>query len=424
MAGENDEKPDYLPMSDEDFMKINSPASSTASEETQEPTPIVEADKTVVDADDNKDADKSTENPPEKQDDSADKGKVDDAGNPIPDADAGAKADDPSGAKPDDAKPADKDKDKASADPKDPTKTADPANPADTDKSADAEPKPVDHKAFFELVMKPFKANGREIKINTPDEAIRLMQMGAGYGKKLQALQPALKSLRLLEKHNLLDDNKLSFLIDLDQKNPEAIKKLIKESGIDVLDLNTDAAVTYTAPNRAVSDQEVAFSDALKTLESHPQGKATITEINGWDAKSKQALYAQPELLTVIQDQKDTGTYSIIVAEIDRQKALGIIPHSKPFLEAYTIAGDYLVAQGGLGRGTADLKPSTTEQQTQPVQKVPIESRVATPAPTVSNGDKAQAAAATKASTKKASTAVNPLALADDVFMKQFEGRL
>ena len=51
------------------------------------------------------------------------------------------------------------------------------------------------------------------------------MQMGAGYGRKLQDMQPHLKTLRMLEKNNLLDEGKLSYLIDLDQKNPDAIKK-------------------------------------------------------------------------------------------------------------------------------------------------------------------------------------------------------
>src|SRR5690606_14448580 len=104
----------------------------------------------------------------------------------------------------------------------------------------------------------------------TPEEAIRVMQLGAGYGRKLQDMQAHMKTLRMLEKNNLLDESKLSFLIDLEQKNPEAIKKLNKDSGIDPLDLNMDDNANYRPTNHSVSDTEVAFNEALKDVAAQP----------------------------------------------------------------------------------------------------------------------------------------------------------
>ena len=55
----------------------------------------------------------------------------------------------------------------------------------------------------------------------------------------------------------------------------------------------------------------------------------------------------------------------------------------------------------------------------------PIETKAAAPKPQVSNDDKAKAATASRAtSTQKATSKVNPLAMSDDDFMKQFENRL
>lgn len=423
---DNDEKPDYLSMSDEDFMKANGPApSDNAQGETPEPTVTDETDKTDNQAEDQSEASVSTEESGDKvaQADSEAGDQNEQSGDDNPPNDGGKSND----AKPDtDAdKSADKDKGSPSTDAK-----AQEGGDKPADKTVDkTEPKVAETatltpEAFMAEVMKPFKANGKEIKIDNPQDAIRLMQMGAGLGRKLQTLQPALKTLRLLEKHNLMDEAKLSYLIDLDQRNPEAIKKLIKESGIDPLDLNTDDPVTYRPAVRTVSDGEVAFSDALKELEAHPEGKATIKEINEhWDVTSKQVLFKSPEILSVIQTQKDTGIYAKVTAEIDRQKMLGIIPQSKPFLEAYKIAGDYLVAQGGLGDPSPQAKPAATSVA--PQAKVIVDTKVATPASTVANDVKAKAAAATKStSARKAASTINPLAMADDEFLKQMEGRL
>ncbi|RWB40466.1 MAG: hypothetical protein EOQ44_25345 [Mesorhizobium sp.] len=304
-----------------------------------------------------------------------------------------------------------------------------PATDADKDKAkkdadaaaaAAAAAKPVDYEAFFKQVMAPFKANGRTIELKTPDEVIRLMQMGAGYGRKIQDMQPHLKVLRMLEKNNLLDEGRLSFLIDINQKNPEAIKKIIKDSGIDPLDLNIADNVSYVPKNHSVSDQEMAFQTALSDIQSHEHGQATLKTINEtWDQESKSALFQEPEILGVIQAQRDNGIYDQVVAEIDRQKMLGQIAPSTPFLKAYKLAGDHLQASNG-------FKP--VQIQTQPVvtpQPQVIATRAAAVKPPVANSELAAAASPTKtATTRKAATTVNPLEMADDVFLKQFEGRL
>src|SRR5690606_38757650 len=117
-----------------------------------------------------------------------------------------------------------------------------PATPAEeptTDKPAATEPvQPVDHKAIVDKLFAPFKANGKEMVVDNVDDAVALMQMGANYNKKMAALKPNLKLLKLLENNNLLSEEKIGFLIDLDKKNPAAIGKLLKDSGIDPLDVD------------------------------------------------------------------------------------------------------------------------------------------------------------------------------------------
>lgn len=293
------------------------------------------------------------------------------------------------------------------------------------------ESKPVDHKAFYEKIMAPFRANGKTIELQSPEEAIQLMQMGANYTRKMQSIQPHRKVLTMLENSGLLDENRLSYLIDLDKKNPEAIQKLIKEAGIDPLEIDTESEPTYLEGSHKVSDAEVNFRTNLDELVSTPTGKETIANINlTWDETSKEVLWEEPSLMAIIHTQRETGVYDRIVNEMDRQKILGKIAPDTPFLKAYKEIGDTLVAVGGFDdllkpKQIAEELPANTPASQPELE--PVVTRTATPKPSVENGDKASAASPTRSTPKPAKPFINPLGMSDDQFMAEFakfQGRL
>lgn len=271
--------------------------------------------------------------------------------------------------------------------------------------------------SFYNQIMTPFKANGKTIELKTPEEAIQLMQMGANYTKKMQELQPHKKLLLMLQNNNLLDEGKLAFYIDVEKKNPEAIKKLIKDSGIDPLDIDINTASAYVEGGHRVSDAEVTFNTALEDLSSKPGGTELLAAIDKtWDPVSKQAAWDNPDILAIIHEQQVAGIYGQIVAEMDRQKTLGKIPATTPFIRAYKEVGDELLKANSLTGS-----PATTPVPTPP--KV-LATRIAAPKSPVTNGDKAGAAASTRAAPVVAQTQPNYLAMSDDEFMKSMEGRL
>lgn len=283
-----------------------------------------------------------------------------------------------------------------------------------TDAAIQAE---IDYKAAYERLTTPFKANGREIQVKDVDDAIQLMQMGANYTKKMQELQPHKKLLLMLQNNNLLDEGKLAFYIDVEKKNPEAIKKLIKDSGIDPLDIDINTASAYVEGGHRVSDAEVTFNTALEDLSSKPGGTELLAAIDKtWDPVSKQAAWDNPDILAIIHEQQVAGIYGQIVAEMDRQKTLGKIPATTPFIRAYKEVGDELLKANSLTGS-----PATTPVPTPP--KV-LATRIAAPKSPVTNGDKAGAAASTRAAPVVAQTQPNYLAMSDDEFMKSMEGRL
>lgn len=289
-----------------------------------------------------------------------------------------------------------------------------------------------DYEAFYKQVMSPLKANGKTIDIRSPEELIQLAQMGANYTKKMQDLVPHRKVLTMLQNNGLLDEDKLSYLIDLDNKNPEAIKKLIKDSGIDPLEIDTASEPAYIEGTHRVSDAEVNFRSALDELGSTPDGKETLQVINGtWDQASKELLWKHPETLAIIQAQREVGIYDRIAAEMDRRVTLGAIPAGTPFLQAYKIVGDALTEANAFDDLKEKPEGNASTAKTAPQgqgdngsEPKVVATRAATPRSPVANGDAASAASPTRAAPKSAQVFVNPLSMPDDEFMKTFSGRL
>lgn len=258
----------------------------------------------------------------------------------------------------------------------------------------------------------PFKANGREMQVNDVDEAISLMQMGANYTKKMAALKPNLKLLKLLENNGLLDENKLSFLIDLDKKSPEAIKQLVKDSGIDPLDLEGEKVGAYKPNTYTVDERELALDAVLDDIQGTPTYARTIDLVsNKWDAPSKQVIADNPQLLKVLNDHMASGHFDLISKEIDRERTFGRLAGLSD-IEAYRNVGDALAAAGKFNH----LVSAPVKTNPSPQQEVTPKAKADDPA----LKDKKRAASATQAAPAKAGAdaELNPLSLSDAEFEK------
>ncbi|MFV0357747.1 MAG: hypothetical protein ACK5LG_21975 [Bacteroides thetaiotaomicron] len=266
------------------------------------------------------------------------------------------------------------------------------------------QPPTIDYQKAYEQMMAPFKANGRMIQAKTPEEAIALMQMGANYTRKMQELQPHRKTLLMLENNGLLDEGKLSYLIDLNKKDPEAIKKLLKEANIDPLTVDMEKESTYQGGNHKVTDEEVNFRLVLDDLNSSAVGKETLNIMDKtWDQASKEVLWTNPEVMTTIHAQRESGVYDRIANEVERRRVLGAIQPGTPFLHAYKVVGDEMQNAGAFN----DLiKPPPAQQ---PTAAAPVASKVVLPKPT--GAPSAQVAAAAVA--RPASKAEKPISVYD-----------
>lgn len=282
---------------------------------------------------------------------------------------------------------------------------------------------------LYAKVMAPFKANGKDFTPQSPEEVIKLMQLGANYGKKMQELQPARKAVAMLENAGLLgNEDDLSLLIDIRKGDKAALQTFIKNSGIDIFDLDSTKELNYVGGLNKVSDTELNFRTTVEEVVSQEGGQEIIQMIDkSWDRDSQNAVWENPQILTQLVEARRSGTFTIIDDEINRRRTLGLIPAGTPYLQAYTSVGADLVAKlptDTRPQSTVDTLPSghtpTPTTVAQPIVREPVATRAATPKTEVSNGEQAAAAAATRSTPSPAKTFVNPLEMDDETFMKQF----
>ncbi len=269
--------------------------------------------------------------------------------------------------------------------------------------------KPASAEDELAKLFTPFKANGRDIKVDSVDEAIKLMQQGANYNKKMAALKPSLKVLKMLENNGLLDEQKLNYLIDLDKKNPNAITKLIKESGIDPLDVNTQEEPKYTPVDYSVSDAQVNLDSVLESIEHTPSYNRTMNVIlDEWDDTSKRALANEPNLIPLINEHVSNGIFDTIASEITKQRALGNLSGLSD-LQAYEQVGKTLAAKGAFNKAP-------------PAAPVEVKPRVPSQEDTERTA-KRRAASPSRPTSPTKEPELNPLSMSDEEFEKAYNSK-
>lgn len=392
------EQPDYLNMTDEELLAAGPPEVTSTdlidnSGEGQEDDddqvqPNVNAgDDTDADADSDADAD-------------ADADKDGTQGGEQEQAPSGQEAGAPEGGKPEGEAPTGKEGEQQPA-------------PKEGEQQEQA-PKSatVDYEAEYKKILKPFKANGHEIKVDSVEDAVALMQMGANYNKKMSALKPNLKLMKMLENSGFLNEENISYLIDLGKKDPAAISRLVQESGVDPMDLTNDKAKEYKPTTRTVSDTEFDLDTVLEDLKSSPTYNRTLRIVgNQWDANSKSEISKNPELLRVVNTHVELGIYDLIENKMVTERALGRLK-GKSDIEAYRDVGDAMDKAGAFNHL---IRKNAPELRQEPVIVAPV---VTKPVDDKLKNQKRAASSPRPAAPSAGSQSFNPLDLSDEEFSK------
>ena len=190
-----------------------------------------------------------------------------------------------------------------------------------------------------------FKANGREYKF-TQDEIMaqfpKIFGQAMDYTKKTQAMKPWRKTIDAIEEAKL-GHNDINLMIDVMKGNKEAIAEVLKRTGVDSLEIDTENS-KYTPNDYGRDDKALAIKDIIEEISVDREYETTHKVLSKeWDEKSFRKMTDDPELIRLLHNDVKSGTFDKVQAVAEKIKVFdrGL----KTDLEYYELASMEIAQQ-------------------------------------------------------------------------------
>ena len=167
-----------------------------------------------------------------------------------------------------------------------------------------------------------FKANGREYKF-TQDEIMsqfpKIFGQAMDYTKKTQAMKPWRKTIDAIEEAKLGHDD-INLMIDVMKGNKEAIAEVLKRTGVDSLEIDTENS-KYTPNDYGRDDKALAIKDVIEEISVDREYETTHRVLSKeWDEKSFRKMTDDPELIRLLHNDVKSGTFDKVQAVAEKIK--------------------------------------------------------------------------------------------------------
>ena len=192
---------------------------------------------------------------------------------------------------------------------------------------------------FYKEITAPLKAAGQEFNLTDPNQIRELVSKGIDYTRKMQDISYLRGIGEVLRENGLLDAEKIAYVVDLVNHKPEAIARLIKESGVDTYELDDEKAEAYQAVPVNVESQskKVAVRDIVEQYKDDAKFNAMFQEARTWDEASQTVLVDHPHMLQLLAQHANNGVYDTVMAKVKQERALNGV--SEPILQHYNRIG-------------------------------------------------------------------------------------
>ena len=190
-----------------------------------------------------------------------------------------------------------------------------------------------------------FKANGREFKF-TQDEMLeqfpKIFGQAMDYTKKTQAMKPWRKTIDAIEQAKLGHED-INLMIDVMKGNKEAIAEVLKRTGVDSLEIDTENS-KYTPNDYGRDDKALAIKDIVEEISADKEYEITHRVLSKeWDEKSFREMTEDPDLIRLLHVDVKTGMFDKVQPIADKIKVFD--RGSKTDLEYYRLASIELAQQ-------------------------------------------------------------------------------
>ena len=215
-------------------------------------------------------------------------------------------------------------------------------DPIEEEKSEEDINDEIAQKEQQELV---FKANGREFKF-TQDEMLeqfpKIFGQAMDYTKKTQAMKPWRKTIDAIEQAKLGHED-INLMIDVMKGNKEAIAEVLKRTGVDSLEIDTENS-KYTPNDYGRDDKALAIKDIVEEISVDKEYEITHRVLSKeWDEKSFRKMTEDPDLIRLLHVDVKTGMFDKVQPIADKIKVFD--RGSKSDLEYYRLASIELAQQ-------------------------------------------------------------------------------
>jgi len=168
----------------------------------------------------------------------------------------------------------------------------------------------------------PLKVSGKYIPINSMEELYTLASGGAAVTQKLQAISGHKKAIAIMENQGLSEVD-LSLLAEIKRGSKDALASLIKESGIDSMDITDEISDGYNPGRFIPDDRQLSLQEVQKEISVDKEYALTQNLVNNFlDPKSQEMVVERPELIRGLHEDIKSGAYDYYSGHAQKLKLM------------------------------------------------------------------------------------------------------
>lgn len=183
---------------------------------------------------------------------------------------------------------------------------------AEVDEEPTEEPKDSEIEEVQEVQKFKFKANGKEYEF-TEDEMKnqfpKVFGQAMDYTRKTQAMKPWRKTIDAIEQAKLGHDD-VNLMIDVLRGDKQAIAEVMKRTGVDALDLDTENA-KYVPKDYGRDETALAIKDVIDEISGDREYDVTHRILSkDWDESSFREMTKDPSLIKALHIDVQSGMFN------------------------------------------------------------------------------------------------------------------
>jgi hypothetical protein len=171
-----------------------------------------------------------------------------------------------------------------------------------------------------------FRANNKDYEFSS-DEIVeqfpKIFGQAMDYTKKMQAIKPWRKTIDAIEGAELSHDD-VSLMIDVLKGDKDAITEVLKRTGTDTLELDTEADSTYTTKDYGRDDSALAIKDVIDDISQDVEYATTHNILSKeWDERSWATMAKSPDMIKQLHTDVKSGMFKTLQPLAEKLKVYG-----------------------------------------------------------------------------------------------------